>query len=194
MPDFSAALADAGNNLQDAGISSMDPQAASNDRMQDFQLKNGIPTYIPPVGFQGTQKCFADYNKLPYGWRPSPFMGQCGSKIQLNKFYEGDTPCYPVQDISCMGPREKQAWANMCSTEFPCGPPPTRPGSAGELASPPAPLDLLSSFMTTLRNYWAVVAGLGLVGCFIGGGKGPSKADSDDQSEDVLPEDMGSSN
>ena len=69
---------------------------------------------------QTVTQCYGDYNRIPYGWRQSPFMGQCGYKIQLNDFYSASSPCYPVQDISCLGANEKKAWAHICSAEFPC--------------------------------------------------------------------------
>jgi hypothetical protein len=80
-----------------------------------------VPQYHPS-DMQGVSKCPGDYNQIPYGWRPSAFMGKCGYKIQLDKFYSADSPCFPVQDLSCMGPDQKKAWAFMCKTEFPCKP------------------------------------------------------------------------
>ena len=81
-----------------------------------------IPVFKQPEDSQAILKCPGDYNQIPYGWRPSPFMGKCGYKIQLDKFYSANSPCFPIQDLSCMGPAQKKAWGNICKTEFPCKP------------------------------------------------------------------------
>jgi hypothetical protein len=107
---------------------------------------NNVSYAIPDT--QSVSKCPGDYNQIPYGWRPSPFMGKCGYKIQLNKFYSADSPCYPVQDLSCMGPDQKKAWAFMCKTEFPCKPF-TVPSYPKPYLAPPAWLKPRSSSSQT---------------------------------------------
>lgn len=72
------------------------------------------------LDLQTVTKCHGDYNRIPYGWTLSPFMGKCGFKIQLKNFFSASSPCYPIQDISCLGPTEKKAWSHICATEFPC--------------------------------------------------------------------------
>lgn len=190
MADFAAALSDANMDFSDASISSLDPQAAANDRSQNMALASGVPLVTPNItGFQGAQKCLADYNQLPYGWRPSPFMGECGFKIQLKKFYEGDSPCYPVQDLSCMGPREKQAWANICATEFPCGSPPAgffkaQPGEPTPRHLPHT--DLLAAFVNTVYEYAPIIVGISALSCcFVRSGGSTKNAGPNSDTEET---------
>ncbi len=167
--DFGAALADANNNFSNASISALDPQAAANDRLQNMALASGVPLLSPNVpGFQTVQKCFANYNQIPYGWRPSAFMGECGFKIQLKKFYEADSPCYPVQDISCMGPKEKQAWASICATEFPCGPPPPSLFKFGQPQAIPGNVgkaNIFAAFTTAISDNISIMVGMLAFSC-----------------------------
>jgi hypothetical protein len=123
MPDYTAYLQGAQQNFIAAGPAAADPtqllvqQAKFEEKLA--QMDTG----------QEVMKCHGDYNKMPYGWRPSPFIGKCGFKIQMKNFYTADSPCYPIQDLSCMGPLQKKVWARMCKTEFPCKPlpPPVYP-------------------------------------------------------------------
>ena len=96
----------------------MDPTLSSQNTGLSQESTTSAPTNAPE--WQSIQKCHADYNQIPHGWRQSAFMGKCGYKIQARKFYSADTPCYPIQDISCMGTTQKRVWANICATEFPC--------------------------------------------------------------------------
>lgn len=118
MVDYAATLAAAQQNFQAAGPAAMDP---TQTVVQQIELEDKLASQMDEG--QAVMQCPGDNNKMPYGWRPSPFMGKCGFKIQLNNFYSAVSPCYPIQDISCMGPVAKKAWASMCKTEFPCKPP-----------------------------------------------------------------------
>jgi hypothetical protein len=99
-----------------AGVASMD-------------INNSNEHYAQPAApdLQTVTKCYGDYNRIPYGWTESPFMGKCGFKIQLKNFFSASSPCYPIQDISCLGPTEKKAWSQICATEFPCKPVSVKP-------------------------------------------------------------------
>lgn len=136
MPDFAGAILASHANYAAGGVSIMNPPQSSQnpDDVGHFQHSNiGLPTSAPE--WQSIQKCHADYNQIPYGWRQSAFMGKCGYKIQARKFYAADTPCYPIQDLSCMGPTERRVWANICATEFPCKAP--EPEIAKSVPLPP---------------------------------------------------------
>jgi hypothetical protein len=120
MPDFASVILNSHADFSAADISTLDPPKLTpkDALMISEQVQPHQSTMV-----QGVQKCVGDYDKLPLGWRNSAFMGKCGFKIQHKNFYSADTPCFPIQDISCMGPLQKKAWANVCGTEFPCQPP-----------------------------------------------------------------------
>ena len=174
-------LASSSANFSAAGMNHLDPEISDSARMAI-----GLPSAALPHGDTGMQtvlKCAGDYSKMPYGWRPAPFMGHCGFKIQLNKFYSATSPCYPIQDISCMGAVEKKAWANMCKTEFPCKP----------MAWPkPARLDrptehAESSWFDVLVDDLPALLGVSLAGCLSGAAMVSSKKSH--KSDNKLPED-----
>ena len=127
MPNFAAEILKAHADFAAADISTLDPPSTTPEAAL-MAVSNQPPQHDQPV-MQGIQKCIGDYDKLPLGWRESPFMGKCGFKVQHKNFYSADTPCYPIQDISCMGPAQKRAWAHICATEFPCRPPTVPPPS-----------------------------------------------------------------
>lgn len=143
MPDFAAALANAQKNFSKAGIEALDPDfQAKTIAVHEHLHANDI---VAPM-----QKCEGDFFKMPFGWRQSAFMGECGPKIQMKDVYSADSPCYPVQDISCMGAVQKQAWARICKTDFPCKPP-TEP----ELPKPyKAPPGLFGPKTTPVGDFW----------------------------------------
>jgi hypothetical protein len=119
MADFAGAIMASHANFTSGGVGAMEPGILASPT-------GALPPILlhtqesPAADIQEIQKCPADYDQIPHGWRPSPFMGTCGYKIQAKKFYSADTPCYPIQDLSCMGPTQKRVWANICATEFPC--------------------------------------------------------------------------
>ena len=122
MPDFAGAILASHANYTSGSIGVMDP-LSSSPRAEDVVSQSVIQEpHTVSNDIQTIQKCPADYNKIPHGWRPSPFMGRCGFKIQAKNFYSADTPCYSIQDLSCMGPLQKRVWASICATEFPCKP------------------------------------------------------------------------
>jgi hypothetical protein len=131
MSEFTSQLAAVQKNFGQADISSM-----------GATVPIVHPTLVSPPSNSGTDpeqsvlNCNADYERIPYGWRPSALMGQCGFKIQAKEFYSPSSPCYPVQDLSCMGPVQKRAWAEICKTEFPCKPP-ELPKSVPSYQAPP---------------------------------------------------------
>ena len=166
MLDFTAHLAETQKNFTSSGAAAADPNQAALQHARD------LDSLARQQNTQGFLQCPGDYNKIPYGWRISPFMGKCGFKIQMKDFYSPDSPCYPIQDLSCMGPIQKKAWANICKTEFPCKPytpPPfpkpyrAPPGFFKSHAPPgPSSFDLLMNAI--VENIWAAL-GVSLASC-----------------------------
>ena len=183
MVDYTATLAAAQQNFQAAGPAAMDP---TQTVAQQIELEDKLASRMDEG--QAVMQCHGDYNKIPYGWRQSPFMGKCGFKIQLNNFYSADSPCYPIQDISCMGPVAKKAWARMCKTEFPCKPPvpPTFPKPyrappglfAKNHVTGPSTLELvLKVFNESIFPVLGVVAGCCLIASLASKNDDPEKSD-----------------
>lgn len=169
MSNLLGSLAAAGGNFFSSGMNYMDPHMSENTRIALGLQSNALPQ--SNTDLQSVSKCLGDYSKMPYGWRPSPFMGQCGFKIELNKFYSASSPCYPIQDISCMGAVQKKAWANMCSTEFPCKPPvwPKLPNASGSESSTNQGDNFIESFIATFMKQVPLVIGVSLTACGLGG-------------------------
>lgn len=188
MAGIFGALAASKANFAAGGMSSLDPQMSDNAR-----IALGLPSESLPqadFGIQSASKCVGDYTRIPLGWRPSALMGQCGFKIQLNKFYSATSPCYPVQDISCLGAVEKKAWANICKTEFPCKPFswPNLPKaySAPPGLSTPKSIWGESSLLDTILRDMPALLGVSLVSCFLGRAmqsKDPPEATNSEASE-----------
>jgi hypothetical protein len=167
MPNFTEHLAATQQNFAAAGPSALDPtQALVKQALQEQKISMQLDDAQPVL------KCRPDFNKVPYQWRPSPFMGKCGYKIQLNKFYSADSPCFPVQDLSCAGPAEKAAWARICRTEFPCkpDPPPHFPkpyrAPPGMYARKPGP-SILEALLRSLHENVFPVLGLTTICCLL---------------------------
>lgn len=123
MPDVHGALASSQQNFIAGGIQGMDPRIG-NPLYQMSTDPAGTDSSGHNLGNQEGLSCPADYSKIPYGWRKSAFMGQCGFKLQMRDLYSPSTPCYPIQDLSCMGAVQKKAWAETCKAIFPCRAPP----------------------------------------------------------------------
>lgn len=185
MLDFTAHLAETQKNFASSGAAAVDPNQAllQHARDQDSLARQNIT--------QGLFQCPGDYNRIPYGWRMSPFMGKCGFKIQMKDFYSPDSPCYPIQDLSCMGPVQKKAWANVCKTEFPCKPYTPPPFPKPYRAPPsffrtptrsgPSSFDVIIN--AVLENIWAAL-GVSLASC-IGVSLLVSSNDAKKRDEDV---------
>lgn len=160
MPDFAGAVLAANANYTSGGAGAMNPTTGTLPP----------PTISPPApspgDFQQIQKCPADYNQIPHGWRQSPFMGNCGYKIQAKNFYSADTPCYPIQDLSCMGPTQKRVWAGICATEFPCKPlEPVKPSVVRPHDEPSAFARLLGDILAVISTNGFLLLGVTLGSC-----------------------------
>ena len=185
MPDFNAALAASHANFAAADVSAISPPPVGPEPVD-------TPADVPNLDVQAATGCAGDYNQMPYGWRQAPFMGQCGFKIQMKNFYSPSSPCYPVQDLSCMGPAQKQAWARMCSTEFPCKAPPLPVYPKPYLAPPglfqkPAhhQASAWESFMQVANDSLPIIAAAGLGSCLLFSiTKSNKSSDSDSEGSD----------
>ena len=143
------------------------------------------PTAPDDPDLQKVTQCYGDYNRIPYGWRLSPFMGKCGFKLQLKDFFSGSSPCYPIQDISCLGASEKKAWSHICATEFPCKAPviPTLPSA---YKAPPGlfPKPIVSAwdiFYRAIYDNLFLITGAGLGACFF-----IASSKADDETSDSI--------
>ena len=154
------------SNFIAGGLQGMDPTIGTpilpNDASTNWtpsgRLQEGIP-------------CLGDYSKLPIGWRQSAFVGQCGYKIQMSRLYSPDSPCYPIQDISCMGAAEKQAWAQTCKAIFPCKPPSySRVGSSASThLTTPQSTSAWKSVFSLIHDHMVLILGASLASClFVG--------------------------
>jgi len=164
MPDFAAEIMRSHSEYSAVDIANIGTPLTGQPPSQP---PPSIP--VPPTSsmVQGIQKCIGDYDKLPLGWREAPFMGKCGFKIQHKHFYSADTPCYPIQDISCLGPMQKKAWANICATEFPCRPP---KAPLPQLLSHPTPHDSYwDLIVATINEHLAYIVGVSVVSCVTAG-------------------------
>ena len=75
MPDYTGNLAAAQQNFQSAGPAAMDPTQAM---VQQLQFDEKLASQMDEG--QVVLKCHGDYNRMPFGWRPSPFMGNVDSR------------------------------------------------------------------------------------------------------------------
>ncbi|KAF4670314.1 hypothetical protein FOL47_002084, partial [Perkinsus chesapeaki] len=66
------------------------------------------------------RKCIPNYDMCPIGWHRSVYMGKCGFKCEADDPYEGGGPCFPIQDLSCRGYKEKEFLSDRCQWDWPC--------------------------------------------------------------------------
>jgi hypothetical protein len=162
MKDYTGQLHSIQQNFASAGLSSVDPQ-------QPFAEKASLNNDFLSHDSQEVLKCPGDYTRTPLGWRISPFMGKCGFKIQLHKFYAPDSPCYPIQDISCMGAAQKKAWASICKAEFPCKPfsypPAARIASSATGSRVEHESSSISEFLSALTDHLWIFIGASAASC-----------------------------
>jgi len=167
MADFAGSILSSHANYASGGVGAIDPvQFSSTPSPMTSTEGSSSGEQSNAFDWQSIQKCKADYDQIPHGWRPSAFMGKCGYKIQAKKFYSADTPCYPIQDLSCMGPVQKRVWANICATEFPCKAP--EPETIKFFPAPTEP-SWFSRFMSDVGNvfhsHMLVLCGVTLGSC-----------------------------
>lgn len=190
MSDFSAQLAAVQQNFAQADISSMGATSSDELRLAPHNTEESVQSIL---------QCRGNYDQIPYGWRQSPIMGQCGFKIQAKDFYSPSTPCYPVQDLSCMGPVQKKAWADICKTEFPCKVPeppknpPTYQAPRDMFQASGAPKSMWEDFIRIVAENAALISGTALLSCLFTSAVGSSKSDDRDSPETEHDESLDSS-
>ncbi len=150
----------------------------------------GIPSLVSLVG-QGANSV-ADYSSLPIGWKPSTYMGKCGYAIQEGDFYsQYGGSCYPIQDISCMGPTERRVWSDVCHANFPLKPIPIRHPPLHPVSSLRDSLGWARTCLRVLYNGLPLVVGSVGVGMGLGWCTGRRKK-GDDSSDELESSDEAS--
>ncbi|KAF4679999.1 hypothetical protein FOZ62_007712, partial [Perkinsus olseni] len=97
-----------GEILQRAALEAQGKNEAYEKWANEMASHGKDPSAWQRVPLPPPRKCIPNYDMCPIGWHRSVYMGECGFKCEADDPYEGGGPCFPVQDLSCMGYKQKE--------------------------------------------------------------------------------------